>query len=196
MTVHDALPDGATPLDAGDLDELIPPHITTRGELDAWEQSNIVAAERWLLGAAIGEVLDDAFVLGLHRRMFDQTWRWAGRFRRTDANLGVAWQRLPVALRELLDDGRLWRDRGTSPPDESAVRLHHRLVQIHCFPNGNGRHARLWADVLLDRQSRPRLDWGGQSLDVASAARDQYLAALRAADRGDYAALLLFARGT
>ena len=129
----------------------------------------------------------------LHRRMFDRTWRWAGEFRRSNKNIGVDWPTIPVALRELLLDVRHWLDHSTYGAREGAVRFHHRLVMIHCFANGNGRHARLCADALLVGLREARQEWGAE-LDNPSDARKQYIAALRAADQGDYAPLLAFTR--
>lgn len=185
------LADGATPLDQDEAEELIPEHITTRRELNEWEQSNILQAESWLLGKS-PDVLTEDFVRLLHRKMFDRTWRWAGEFRRSNKNIGADWPTIPVALRELLADARHWTDRDTYSPREAAVRFHHRLVKIHCFANGNGRHARLCADALLVGLGQPRLSWGAE-LDNPSDARTTYIAALRAADQGDYAPLLSFA---
>lgn len=186
----DALPHRATPLDADEADELIPTHITTRGELNEWEQANIVEAATWLMGRRL-EVLTEEAIRELHRRMFGRTWRWAGEFRRSNQNIGVDWHTLPVALRKTLADVRYWVEHRAYPPREIAVRFHHRLAQVHCFPNGNGRHARLCADVLLEGMGERGLGWGAE-LDDPSAARGQYIAALRAADDGDYGPLLRF----
>lgn len=184
------LPDGATPVDADEADGLIPAHITTRIELNEWEQANIVEAEAWLVGRRL-DVLSEEVVRELHRRMFGRTWRWAGEFRRSNKNLGVDWHTIPVALRELLADVRFWVEHRTYSVRETAVRFHHRLVKVHCFPNGNGRHARLCADALLDRLGERRVGWGAELNDPTSA-RSQYIAALRAADRDDYRPLLQF----
>jgi Fic-DOC domain mobile mystery protein B len=189
--VTEPLPEGATPLDADEADELLPEHITTGGELNAWEQANILDAERWLLARRKRDVLTEAFVRELHRRMFGATWRWAGEFRRTNKNIGVDWQAIPVALRDVLADGRCWIEHGTYALPSAAVRFHHRLVQVHCFPNGNGRHARLCADALLTSHGAARMTWGAE-LGDAGEARTRYIAALRAADGGDYGPLLAF----
>ncbi len=186
-------PDGATPLDADELASLIPGHITTQGELNEWEQLNILQGEEWARKQS-KEILDEGFVRQLHERMFGETWRWAGEFRRSDKNIGVDWRRIAVDLRNLLDDVRYQVEHGTFPSDEIAVRFHHRLVAIHPFPNGNGRHARLMADLLIQRLGRPRFSWGRHNLVDAGATRAQYIAALRAADGHDYAPLLAFAR--
>ena len=126
--------------------------------------------------------------------MFDGTWRWAGRFRATERNIGVAPEQIGPQLRNLLDDTRYWLQHGTYALDEAAARFHHRLVAIHCFANGNGRHARLLTDVLLADHGAAPFSWGRGDLVRAGGARNRYLAALRAADGGDLGALLAFVR--
>jgi Fic-DOC domain mobile mystery protein B len=140
------------------------------------------------------EILQEAFVRRLHQRMFGETWRWAGEFRKSDKNLGVDWLKIGVELKKLLDDVRYQVEHGSYPADEIAVRFHHRLVAIHPFPNGNGRHARLMADLLAERLGHPRFSWGSRSLVDASETRQRYIAALQAADARDYGPLLAFAR--
>ena len=139
---------GATPLDADELASLIPGHITTQGELNEWEQLNIVQGDTWARKQR-KEILDEGFLRRLHQQMFGETWRWAGSFRKSDKNIGVDWLQIGVELKKLLDDVRFQVANGSLPLDEIAVRFHHRLVAIHPFPNGNGRHARLIADLLV-----------------------------------------------
>lgn len=188
----DYLP-GATPLDADDLASLIARHITTQGELNEWEQLNILQGEIWARKQR-KDTLDEAFVRQLHRHMFGETWRWAGEFRKSDKNICDDWLKIGVELRQLLDDIRYQIDNATYPPDETAVRLHHRLVAIHPFPNGNGRHARLMADLLVERLGQPRFTWGSRSPVNTTETRRRYIAALQAADARDYAPLIAFAR--
>lgn len=183
---------GATPLSFEERDDLIPGHISTRAQLDAWEQRNILAAERWAFGRARVDVLSVAGLNLLHRRMFDRTWRWAGEFRRSDKNLGVPKFEIPEALTNTCADATLWLDDSVFPAAEAAVRFHHRVVWVHPFPNGNGRHARLAADVLLHSLSLPRLDWSGGSVETDGQVRAAYIDALRAADDGDFRPLVAF----
>lgn len=168
--------------------DLIPQHIRSRNDLNTWEQENILEAAQWIRTAR-GPVLDDGFIKALHRRMFDQSWRWAGRYRRTNKNIGVEWPNVPTEVRKLMDDGRYWLEQATYPVDEVAIRLHHRLVLIHPFPNGNGRHARLWCDAFLRRNGRKPFAWKNAELNDATMARTAYIQALRSADAGDYAPL-------
>ena len=187
-------PLGATPLDPDEAQGLLPTHITTQGELNVWEQTNILQGELWAARHSKRELLDEAFIRELHRRMFDQTWRWAGTFRSSDKNIGVDWLQIAMQLRNLLDNTRYQVEHQVFSADELAVRFHHQLVVIHPFPNGNGRHARLMADLLVQRLGMPRFSWGSESLIGTSGVRSAYLEALRAADRHKIELLLAFAR--
>lgn len=187
---------GATPLDPDEAAGLVPTHITTQGDLNAWEQINIVQGDRWAARQKKRDLLDEGFIRDLHRQMFDKTWQWAGTFRKTNKNIGVDSTQVAVKLRNLLDNTKYQIENHVFDADELAVRFHHQLAWIHAFPNGNGRHARLMADLLAMRLSRPRLTWGGgeASITTVGELRDQYLAALRAADQGQFGDLIAFAR--
>lgn len=186
-------PDNATPLTPEERHQLIPAHIAYRSELNEAEQDNIGRAQDWALGRR-RDLLTEQFVKDLHRRMLGDVWRWAGTFRKSERNLGIPHYEIPVALSQLLDDSRAWIDQKAYPPDEIAVRFHHRLVQIHAFPNGNGRHARLMADLLVMSLGGERLSWGSANLQDASEVRRRFMAALRAGDNHDMGPLLAFAR--
>ena len=187
---------GATPLDPDEAAGLVPSHITTQADLNAWEQANILQAVRWVARQKKRDLLTEGFVRDLHRRMFDKTWKWAGTFRQSNKNIGVDWTQVAVKLRNLLDNTRFQIDHKVFEPDELVVRLHHQLVWVHAFPNGNGRHARLMADVLAQQLGRPRMTWGGADVELVSmgTVRDRYLKALREADQGQWSALIAFAR--
>lgn len=185
--------DAATPLEPEERAQLIPTYITTRAQLNEAEQINITEADDWAF-ARKRDALSEGFLLGLHRRMFRKVWRWAGYFRTTERNIGVDAYKIGVELRMLLDDVRFWIENATYPPDEIAVRFHHRLVWIHPFPNGNGRHARMAADLLAVALDRPCFTWGSANLVEAAKTRAAYVAALKAADNHDIAPLLAFAR--
>ena len=188
-------PEGATPIDPDEAEGLLLTHITTRGELDRWEQDSIVEALTWLERTRPTDILNEPFVKELHRRMFGHVWRWAGRFRQSDKNIGGPWHQVPTSLRNLCDDARLWMDLHEESPDQVAVRFHHRLVSIHPFANGNGRHARLMTDLLLENVLKcPRFTWGAGDLSRAGDARQRYIAALHAADEHRYEPLLEFVR--
>jgi Fic-DOC domain mobile mystery protein B len=188
---------GQTPLTEEEKRQLRP-SLSTRTQLNTVERLNIHAARLWAMRRAVlrrDDLLTDAFARELHRRMFNQVWRWAGKYRTTDRNLGWEWPRIPEGMRTLLDDARYWHEHATYPVTEIAVRLHYRMVVIHPWPNGNGRHARLLADILVAARGAPPLTWGAQlELAQPGQARTRYIAALQSADQGDYAPLLAFAR--
>lgn len=140
--------DASTPLTEEEREELILSYITLRPELNEAEQANILEAEEWAF-ARKRDVADEKFLKNLHKRMFGRVWRWAGKFRQSERNIGVDAYRIPNDFRQLLDDCRYWIENRTYDPDEIATRFHHRLVLIHPFPNGDGRYARLATDLML-----------------------------------------------
>lgn len=194
---------GATPLNQDESAGLIPSHITIQSELNEWEEVNILKAESWIFSKnSHGNFLSIDFLRLVHRKMFSDTWTWAGVFRSTEKTVGVAPFNITTDLTNLLEDTR-YQIINCRPDDaaaynhkidEIACRFHHRLVAIHPFPNGNGRHARLMTDLLLTQAGRPRFTWGKKNLVAVSPVRDQYIAALRKADRRDYTALSEFVR--
>jgi len=187
---------GATPLDPDEAEGLIPTHVTTREELNRLEQENIVEAMQWLNTSRPRSILDEAFIRKLHRQMFGRIWKWAGKFRTSDKNIGVPKTHIGVELHKLCADTKAQIGHASYPSDEIACRFHHRLVSIHPFPNGNGRHARLATDLLLEKLlRRPPFTWGGMSGVPQGKVRTAYLDALRAADKGDYSKLAGFVRG-
>ena len=187
-------PEGATPLDPNEIDGLKFTHITTRGELDELEQANITQGLRWLARRRRRDILTDDFVRILHIRLFGDVWEWAGTYRLREKNIGIDPVQIAEQLRYLLDDARYWAENDTYPPLEAAARFHHRMVQIHPFPNGNGRHARISADIYLEQYFRQGpIEWAsGFDLQADNDRRAAYIAALRAADAGDYGPLLEF----
>jgi Fic-DOC domain mobile mystery protein B len=195
VTIKLEYPEGATPLDPNELGGLKHKHISTQGELDELEQANIVAGLRWLARTRRKDILSDDFAIELHRQLFGGVWSWAGAFRQTGKNIGVYPIHISIQLRGLMDDARYWADNGTYSPIEAAVRLHHRLVFIHPFSNGNGRHARIMADTVLAKiYGVDTIDWtAGFDLQKMSERRKIYIAALKAADNHDLGSLLAFA---
>jgi Fic-DOC domain mobile mystery protein B len=187
--------DGNTPLSAEELQDLIP-GLATKEELNEWERENILLAREWALRSRVSvrDMVSDEYARRLHQKMFDQTWKWAGKYRMTEKNLGVAFHEIRERLGILFDDTRYWIENATYSADEIAIRFHHRLVFIHPFPNGNGRHGRLLVDVLVKKLGRPAFSWGSTDLVKQGEAREEYLAAMRAADHGDIQPLLDFAR--
>jgi Fic-DOC domain mobile mystery protein B len=188
-------PEGATPIDPDEAEGLLLTHVTTRGELDRWEQDNIVEALAWLGKTKPTDILKEQFIKELHRRMFGNVWKWAGQFRQSDKNIGGPWHQIPMSLRNLSDDMNLLIKLQEESPDLIAIRFHHRLVSIHPFSNGNGRHARLMTDLLLKNVLKhPEFTWGSEDLAKAGSIRQRYITSLHTADEGNYELLLAFVR--
>ena len=188
--------DGNTPLSPDEQADLIP-NLATKEELNEFERANILVAYDWALGLRNlrrQDPLTEPYLRDLHHRMVDQTWKWAGLYRTTEKNPGIPHFQIREALAALLGDARYWLEHRTFPPDEIAIRFHQRLVSIHPFANGNGRHARLMADVLARMQNRPVFTWGGADIMRAGDFRQSYIDALRVADKNDIALLLKFGR--
>ncbi len=185
--------EGATPIDPDEAEGLIP-RLSTQAELNEFELLNIAEATAWAERSRKVRqgILSTEIVRLIHVRMFNKTWRWAGRFRKTQKSIGIEAYRIAPELHNLLEDVKIWLEFQTYPPAEVAARLHHRLVQIHPFANGNGRHARLVVDILCRREGWKLSDWGAFTLGPASATRSRYIECLRFADRGDIRPLIAF----
>jgi Fic-DOC domain mobile mystery protein B len=193
--LFDADDEAATPLSPDERAALIPSYITDRRQLNEIEQIGIAEAERWAFARRRGDVLDQDFLCQLHKRMFGDVWKWAGTFsKEADRNIGLDHWKIEPALRQMLDDVRYWIEHQTFAPDEIAVRFHHRLVFIHPFPNGNGRHSRLAADLLITQLGGNRFSWGSGNLVAIADLRRTYVSALKAADGEVIEPLLEFAR--
>ncbi len=191
-------PEGETPLDPDEMAGLKFKHITTRSELDHLEQANIQEGLQWLARQKTPDIFTDKFLRQLHRKLLGKVWIWAGTYRQTGKNIGVDPAQIGVQLRSVLDDARYWVDHNIYAPLEAAVRFHYRLVFIHPFPNGNGRISRIMGDIMMERIfDLPAIDWtAGTDLQAITDRRKQYIAALRAADRGDFNLLMAFVGGT
>ena len=188
--------EGQTPLDPEQINGLKIKTISTQQQLNEFEQTNINEALKWLnTKRKINEVLSEQFLIQVHKRMLGMVWKWAGNFRVTETNIGIEWTKIPIELRLLIDDAKYWVEHQTYDPEQIAIRFKHRLVSIHCFPNGNGRHSRIMADLIAKHVFElEKFSWGQSSLLASSEQRKLYLKALQKADKGDYDALLEFAR--
>lgn len=189
--------DGQTPLDEDEKEGLLIPTIATRGELDEFEQQNIEQAILWTLKRSFKPevILTEDFIRGVHKRMYGDIWAWAGEFRKTNKNIGVDKWQIGTELRYLLDDAKFWIQNKTYQPDEMAARFKHRIVSIHCFANGNGRHSRLMADIIIEKIFKQQVyTWGAANLVKGGDTRAAYLAAIKMADRGDIEPLIKFSR--
>lgn len=190
--------DGQTPLDDDEKEGLLIKSVSTRGELDEFEQLNIEQAMLWTMGRSFKteNLFTEEFIKALHKRMYGNVWAWSGEFRKTNKNIGVDKWQIPTDLKNLLDDAHYWVTNKVYSPEEIAIRFKHRLVSIHCFPNGNGRHSRFMADLLWYRvykEDEP-FSWGAANLVKQGDQRAAYLTAIRAADAGDIQPLIKFAK--
>ena len=188
---------GQTPLSEEELEGLKISSITTREELDEFEQLNIEKAIQWTIGKKCHskELFSEKFMKDLHKRMYGEVWKWAGTFRTSEKNLGIKSYLIPVQLKQLLDDVTFWYENNVFTPEELAVRFKHQLVSIHCFANGNGRHSRLMADLIMEKlYQQPFLTWGGSSLVKSNEKRKAYIKAIQMADRHDLEQLIIFAK--
>lgn len=186
-------PEGATPLKAAAREGLIPAGVTLRHELNEYEQENIAEARLWAIDRK-RDPIDVRFCKSLHKRMYSRVWKWAGDYRDYDTNIGCDHVQIEQQLYQLVGSTRFWIENKIFEPDEIAVRYKHRLVQIHPFPNGNGRWSRLMGDVLARFLDRPVFSWGGSQLLDDDIVRQTYLAAVKKADGDDFPDLLAFAR--
>jgi Fic-DOC domain mobile mystery protein B len=189
---------GQTPLNEEEMDGLLLPSVTTKKELDEFEQLNIQKAIEWYLirkKFKADQILSEEFILGVHKKMLEDVWSWAGQFRTSEKTIGIAWYQVPIQLRQLIDDCNFWIKNGTYRPEEIAVRFKHQLVAIHLFSNGNGRHSRLMGDILMKHVlGMPRFSWGRNSSTGKSKIRDFYIKALKKADNGEFEDLIEIAR--
>jgi Fic-DOC domain mobile mystery protein B len=188
---------GQTPIDDDEMADLKIKTISTRGELDEFEQVNIQKAIGWSLKTTfpVEKILTIAFIKDVHSRMFSEVWKWAGSFRKTNKNIGVDKFQIEQELHKLIDDCRFWIDNREFSKDETAIRFKHRLVSIHPFPNGNGRHSRLCADILISKGlGEPIFSWGGKSISESGESRGKYLDTIYKADEGSIKPLIAFAR--
>ena len=188
--------EGQTPLEPEQINGLKIKIISTQQQLNEFEQTNINEALQWLNSKRkIKDVLSEEFMIQLHKRMLGMVWKWAGQLRRTETNIGIDWTRISMELRLLIDDANFWVEQQTYIPEEIAIRFKHRLVSIHCFPNGNGRHSRIMADLIaLHVFGLNKFSWGNSSLVDSSEQRKIYLKALKMADNGNFSELINFAR--
>jgi len=185
------------PLNDEEKNGLIIDHAIDRAGVYALEQINIEGAIAWTFGKRFNPVklINQRFINALHRRMYGDVWKWAGEYRTSERNLGIAYYLIPQEVQILVDDALYWIENDTYSPIETAVRFKHRLVSIHCFPNGNGRHSRLMADLIMEKlYQETNFTWGGSTLLKDDDKRRNYIRALKKADQGDYSDLMAFAQ--
>jgi Fic-DOC domain mobile mystery protein B len=189
--------EGQTPLDEEEKEGLKIRSITTQQELDEFEQLNIEKAIEWTIHTNLKpeKILTQKFVKDLHRKMFGDVWKWGGEFRKSDKNLGIHWPQISIELKKLLDDTKYWIENNTYSPEEISIRFKHRLVAIHCFPNGNGRHSRMMADIIMESVfGEDSFSWHRSNMVKADETRKKYISALKEADKGNIKPLIEFAK--
>lgn len=188
---------GQTPISEEEKDGLKIKAITTQSELDEFEQLNIEKAVEWTIHSNFKaeNILTEKFIKNLHKRMYSDVWKWAGEFRKTDKNLGISWTKIGIELKTLIDDSSYWIENNTFSPEEIAIRFKHRIVSIHCFPNGNGRHSRLMADIIMESIFEQEIfSWHQSNMVKANETRKKYIDALKQADNGNIRPLIQFAK--
>lgn len=141
------------------------------------------------------KILTEKFMIDLHKKMFSDVWKWAGEFRNSDTNIGIHWTKIGIELKNLINDAKYWVEHHTYPPEEIAIRFKHRIVSIHCFPNGNGRHSRMMADIIIESIfGQDIFSWHESNMVDADKTRTIYINALREADNGNLKPLIEFAK--
>jgi Fic-DOC domain mobile mystery protein B len=188
---------GQTPIFEDEKEGLLIKTISTRSELDEFEQLNIESAIEWTLKQKFRSerIFTIEFIKEVHKQMYYKVWEWAGTFRKTNKNIGVDKFQINQELRSLLNDCKYWIDNNTFSDDEIAIRFKHRLVKTHPFPNGNGRHSRLCGDILISHVFNKKIfSWGHSNLIKPSENRKRYLKAVYEADAGNINPLIKFAR--
>jgi Fic-DOC domain mobile mystery protein B len=181
---------GQTPLD--DISGLRIRSITTTGELNAAEAENVRRAVLKYTTTKLtrrSARFDLRWMLKLHKEMFGEVWSWAGTLRKGQTNIGSPPHLIEIELHTLIEDLRAWEASGM-PLLEQAVRLHHVAVRIHPFAGGNGRWSRMLANIWLMLHGAGPIEWPEATIGSASVIREEYLRAVRAADAGDYRALI------
>ncbi|SNR43532.1 mobile mystery protein B [Lutibacter agarilyticus] len=189
--------DGQTPLDEDEKEGLKIKSITTQKELDEFEQLNIEKAVEWTIHANLKpeKIMSEKFIKDVHQKMYGDVWKWAGEFRRSNKNIGINWTQIGIELKNLIDDTKYWIENKTYLPEEIAIRFKHRIVAIHCFPNGNGRHSRMMADIIMESVfGKEIFSWYKSNMVKADETRKSYIAALREADNGVINPLIEFAK--
>jgi len=188
---------GQTPLDEEEKEGLKIKSITTQGELDEFAQLNIEKAVEWTIRTRLNAqiIFTERFIKDLHKKIYGDVWKWAGEFRKTEKNIGITWTQISIELKTLLDDTNYWIENQIYSPEEVAIRFKHRLVCIHCFPNDNGRHSRMMADMIIESIFGEEIfSWHQSNMVEANQIRKNYIESLKEADKGNIQPLIDFAK--
>jgi len=187
--------DGSTPLDHDQLIGIKFGHLTTMGELDELEDLNIQKGLEWLNRQKGDDYLSTDFLCRLHEKLFGDVWKWAGKFRTSEVNIS---KYRPYDIRPQLlnffEDVKLWIQTGKMSWDDISAEMHHRLVTIHPFPNGNGRTTRIFTEYVQKRNQQSPTSWMASLAHDPKLRRETYIKALRKADKGEFDLLVEFMR--
>jgi Fic-DOC domain mobile mystery protein B len=187
-------PSGATPFD---VDGLRLTHLRTREAIYDAEAENILLAYQKYLRRRLSPNrawFTEGFVRQVHRDMLGAVWEWGGRYRETELTIGVPAHQIREEIAKLCDDRLFWDKDKNMPIIERAARLHARLAWIHPFRNGNGRHARLITDIFLYSHRHALPEWPHSELIQEGTPREEYLVAMKQADRGNFESLITFTK--
>lgn len=190
--------DGQTPINEEEKEGLKIKSITSQRELDEFEQLNIEKALEWTINNKFSaeKILTEKFIKEVHKKMYGDVWKWAGNFRKSNKNIGINWTIIAIELKKLLDDTHYWIQNQTFEPEHIAITFKHRIVAIHCFPNGNGRHSRMLADIIMESIFQKEVfTWQHSNMIKANETRKKYILALKQADKGNISSLIEFAKG-
>lgn len=180
---------------------LLPEHadVATNNELNELEALNIADAFAWADDQTwqTADFFTQHVLREIHAKMFDQVWVWAGTYRSREVNIGnCPPEEISTRLEQVLGNLSYQSENGRSAHDVCTA-LHHCIAQIHPFPNGNGRHARLVARLLAQTMGleRSSLTWGSTEYADEDTRKAAYISSLRAADDGDFGPLKSFIFG-
>lgn len=193
-------PEGATPLNLDDMLGLKYKHIDTREQLNEVEAANILQGQIWASKLNKGakeltrdDIFNRDFVSDLHKALFGEVWEWAGHFRKRELNIGVDPKNIAVDLHNFLEDAKCWLEFKHYDNLELSARIQHRLVQIHPFVNGNGRHSRVFTDIVrVYLLNEKPIKWANAKLENMTEERNSYISGLREADVGDLSTFIKY----
>lgn len=185
--------DGSTPLDLDQIKGIRFSHLTTMAELDEIEDQNIQKGLEWLNRQTTNNYMSMEFLCKLHEKLFCDVWEWAGKFRTVEVNISK-YRSYDVGpqLKNFFEDLKLWMTSGKMNWDEISAEMHHRLVTIHPFVNGNGRTTRIYTEYVQKRNNQTPTNWKASMADRPKERRDLYIKALRSADKNDFSLLIEF----
>jgi len=193
MTLQWEYPEGATPIQ--NASDLKIPWVQTQRDLNHAEMENIAIAHKIYLTKSVPNPMkwfEPSMLQKIHKEMYGKVWGWAGKYRKEITSIGIKPYLIPLYLAQLCDEVKYWLQHPVELTFlEQAARIHHKMVYIHPFENGNGRFSRLIADRYLVFWECPYPQWP-IDLQKNGASRFEYIQSLKHADQGNYDPLLIF----